>query len=117
MAVDSSDGFDYLVAFNLHTCGAVGDELGSDESDVILIAWAIVDAKQNTVRGGQSHISECSQNTCSRGCNSFSLLRHSCLTVSCSVTCFLSMGNVMPAVLCGHTVKCVWSCWCVSCGL
>ena len=45
----AESGYDYLVAFNLHTCGAVGEELGTDESDIILIAWAIVDAKQNTV--------------------------------------------------------------------
>lgn len=49
MAADNDSGFEYLVAFNLHTCGAVGDELGSDESDIILLAWAIVDTKQNTV--------------------------------------------------------------------
>ena len=54
----AESGYDYLVAFNLHTCGAVGDELGSDESDIILIAWAIVDTKQNTVgvSGGHRNI-------------------------------------------------------------
>lgn len=51
----AESGYDYLVAFNLHTCGAVGDELGSDESDIILIAWAIVDTKQNTVSVSGGH--------------------------------------------------------------
>ena len=51
----AESGYDYLVAFNLHTCGAVGDELGSDESDIILIAWAIVDTKQNTVGVNGGH--------------------------------------------------------------
>lgn len=91
--MDSSGGFDYLVAFNLHTCGSVGDELGSDESDIILIAWAIVDAKQNTVRGVQSHTSE-SRSICWRVWNAFLVLRHFLSCLAKDIACFLNMTGM-----------------------
>ena len=106
MAVVSSSEFDYLVAFNLHTCGSVGDELGSDESDIILIAWTIVDAKQNTVRV-QSHTSE-SRSICWRVWNAFLVLRHFlCLAKHMLYynMFFEYDRNVMPAVLCEWAVN------------
>jgi hypothetical protein len=41
----------FLVAFNIHTAGVDGDNLGSDEAECIHIAWVVVDYASTQVCG------------------------------------------------------------------
>ena len=50
--------FEKLVLFTLSTCGFGGDELGSDEKEICMLAWQVIDTTKIQVGINWDHIHE-----------------------------------------------------------
>ena len=44
----------HIVLFSVDTTGEIGDQLGSDETDIAALTWQVLDVARNQVRANQN---------------------------------------------------------------